>query len=448
MALVIRATRTPVIPTAGAGPGWRWRQSHPETIWVGAHSALLHQSLRQQQVSWHSSCLPLLLTKSPRCKAADTDKKASDLHDEKETAKISTRDAEDLPNSSQSWLPVLPHVLTAAMANFMFGYHIGIINGPLDSMARELGFGNDNILQGLVVSIFLLGAFAGSIGGGILSDKIGRRRTFQVDAVPLILGSAISATATSVEGLLVGRLMVGLGIGVNTSLVPLYISEVAPTQYRGALASFCQVGTCVGIIAVLLIGVPVETDPHWWRTMFWIGTIPAALLIGGMELAAESPRWLVKVGRLDDARVTVEKLWGTSQVSAVMEELTAGQSGPQDEASWSELVSEKYLKVVMIGGSLFALQQFAGINGILYFSSLNFQNAGIPNGMVASAAVGVSNLIGSFVALSLMDNQGRQKLLQVSYLGMATSIAVLVLAREVPMAALYSHTFSIGGTLA
>jgi hypothetical protein len=96
------------------------------------------------------------------------------------------------PESDEiSWVPVLPHVLTAAMANFMFGYHIGVMNGPLESIARELKFEGDTIMQGFVVSIFIVGAFIGSISGGVLADKVGRRRTFQIDAIPLILGAAL-----------------------------------------------------------------------------------------------------------------------------------------------------------------------------------------------------------------------------------------------------------------
>lgn len=354
------------------------------------------------------------------------------------------------PESEEiSWVPVLPHVLTAAMANFMFGYHIGVMNGPLESIARELKFEGDTIMQGFVVSIFIVGAFIGSISGGVLADKVGRRRTFQIDAIPLILGAALSANAQSVEMMVLGRFMVGIGIGVNTSLVPLYISEVAPTAYRGALGSFCQIGTCIGIISALLIGIPAETDPHWWRTMFWLATIPGVALMAGMQVAAESPRWLGKVGRWDDAETTIEKLWGKAQVDVAMKELrsVSGSRGVDDDVSWSEILSKPYFKVAATGSALFALQQFAGINGVLYFSSITFRDAGITNGMAASAAVGVANLTGALVALSLMDNQGRRKLLMGSYTGMALSMGVLVLALEMPGDQQLAHLLAVGGTL-
>ncbi|BFI24319.1 hypothetical protein MPTK2_1g10400 [Marchantia polymorpha subsp. ruderalis] len=346
-----------------------------------------------------------------------------------------------------SWLPVLPHVVTAAMANFLFGYHIGIINGPLVSIAKELKFEGNTLLEGFVVSIFIVGAFVGSISGGVLSDAVGRRRTFQICAIPLVLGAALSASAGSVDAVILGRLLVGIGIGVNTALVPLYISEIAPTKYRGALGSLCQIGTCTGLIAALIFGIPAETDPHWWRTMFWVATLPGLLLIVGMQYAVESPRWLGNVGKWDDASSTIEKLWGKENVEEAIKELRNANINKEEEASWSELLTKRYFKVASIGGALFALQQFAGINGVLYFSSSNFQDAGITNSIAASAAVGFSNLAGAFVASSLMDSQGRRKLLMGSYTGMALSIALMVSALNIPMEEQLSHTFSVVGNL-
>lgn len=160
------------------------------------------------------------------------------------------------------WLPAFPHVLIASMSNLLFGYHIGVMIGPILSIARELGFEGNSFLEGLVVSIFIAGAFIGSISSGVLVDRFGFRRTLQMDTTPLILGAILSAQAHTLEEMLLGRFLVGLGIGVNTVLVPIYISEVSPTKYRGTLGTFCQIGTCLGIILSLFLGIPAEDDPH------------------------------------------------------------------------------------------------------------------------------------------------------------------------------------------
>lgn len=347
------------------------------------------------------------------------------------------------------WVPAFPHSVTASMANFMFGYHIGIMNGPLISIAHDLKFEGDTIMEGFVVSTFLLGAFIGSISGGVLADKIGRRRTFQIDMLPLILGAALSASADSVYAMIVGRFLVGIGIGVNTGLVPVYISEIAPTKYRGALGSICQIGTCVGMLSVLVLGIPSEIDPHWWRTLFWIAIIPGVLLIIGMQFAVESPRWLSKVGRWGEAEDIIRKLWGESNVQTAMEELKKAAESTESsvEISWFELLSERYYKAPIIGSALFALQQFAGINGVLYFSSLTFRDAGITNSMSASATVAIASLVGALSALYLMDRQGRRNCLMGSYMGMAVAMAILLYSLDGNVDEATSHALAIAGTL-
>ncbi|KAM7492374.1 hypothetical protein LguiA_035295 [Lonicera macranthoides] len=347
------------------------------------------------------------------------------------------------------WLPSFPHVLIASMSNLLFGYHIGVMNGPIISIARELGFEGNSILEGLVVSIFIAGAFVGSISSGLLVDKLGCRRTLQVDTVPLILGAIISAQAHSLDELLLGRFLVGLGIGVNTVLVPIYISEVAPTKYRGSLGTLCQIGTCTGIIASYFFGIFSENNPHWWRMMLYIASLPGFVVALGMQFAVESPRWLCKAGRISDAKEIIKNLWGPSEVDKAIEEFQSviKNDGDDLDSRWLALLEKPHSRVASIGGALFVLQQFAGINGVLYFSSLTFQDVGITSGALASLYVGLTNFAGALCALYLIDRQGRKRLLIGSYLGMAISMCLVVYAISSPMDEELSHSLSILGTL-
>ncbi|KAG8489224.1 hypothetical protein CXB51_017299 [Gossypium anomalum] len=348
-------------------------------------------------------------------------------------------DNEDLHNQEKSddqsfdlgWLPTFPHVLVASMSNFLFGYHIGVMNGPIVSIARELGFKGDPILEGLVVSIFIAGAFIGSLSCGSLVDKLGCRRTFQIDTIPLILGAIVSAQAHSLNEILLGRFLVGLGIGVNTVLVPIYISEVAPTKYRGSLGTLSQIGTCLGIIFSLCLGIPAEHDPHWWRTMFYIASMPGFLLAFGMQFTVESPRWLCKVGDIKDAQTIIRNLWGDSEVDKAIEEFQSiiSNDGTDVNSRWMHLLEEPHSRVAFIGGTLFVLQQFAGINGVLYFSSLTFQDVGIASGALASLFVGLTNFAGNFKVQS------------------AVSMFLIVVAINYPLEEDFSHNLSILGTL-
>ncbi|XP_019059710.1 PREDICTED: probable plastidic glucose transporter 1 isoform X2 [Tarenaya hassleriana] len=342
------------------------------------------------------------------------------------------------------WLPAFPHVSVASMANFLFGYHIGVMNGPIVSIARELGFEGNSILEGLVVSIFIAGAFIGSISSGPLADKLGCRYTFQIVTVPLVLGALLSAQAHSLDEILCGRFLVGLGIGVNTVLVPIYISEVAPTKYRGSLGTLCQIGTCIGIIVSLLLGIPAEDDPNWWRTMLYVASMPGFLLALGMQFAVESPRWLCKVGRLNDAKSVIKDIWGESEVSKAVEDFQSviKNDGTDLDSGWSELLDKPHSR----GGALFLLQQFAGINGVLYFSSLTFRDVGITSSALASLYVGLTNFAGALCASYLIDKEGRKKLLIGSYVGMAASMFLIVYSVGFPLDEDLSHNLSILGT--
>ncbi|XP_054799090.1 probable plastidic glucose transporter 1 isoform X2 [Prosopis cineraria] len=353
--------------------------------------------------------------------------------------KLSTQEKGE-EKSDLEWFPAFRHVLVASISNFAFGYHIGVMNGPIVSIARELGFEGNSILEGLVVSIFIAGAFIGSISSGSLVDKLGCCRTFQIDAIPLILGAILSANAHSLDEILWGRFLVGLGIGVNTVLVPIYISEVAPTNYRGALGSLCQIGTCLGIITSLSLGIPSETDPHWWRTILYIASIPGLFVALGMQFAVDSPRWLCKAGRVEDAKTVVRELWGASEVEKAIEDFqsVSKSDGSDLDSSWSEILEEPHSR---------GRVKFSGINGVLYFSSLTFQDVGVRSSALASLFVGLTNFAGALCSLYLIDRQGRLKLLIGSYLGMAISMFLAVYAVSFPLDEQLSNNLSILGTV-
>ncbi|XP_052179090.1 probable plastidic glucose transporter 1 [Diospyros lotus] len=384
--------------------------------------------------------------KLPASKKQQLPELRTPIRDDEKTASVEEKGA---AGNDPGWFPAFPHVLLASMANFLFGYHIGVMNGPIISIARELGFEGNSILEGLVVSIFIVGAFIGSIGSGMLVDRLGCRRTFQLDTIPLILGAIISAQAHSLEEILWGRFLVGTGIGVNTVVVPIYISEIAPTRYRGSLGTLCQIGTCLGMISSLFLGIPSEQDPHWWRMILYIASVPGFILSLGMQFSVESPRWLCKVGRLADAKEVIRNLWGPSEVNKAIREFQSviwDDDRGDLESSWLELLEEPHSRVALVGGSLFFLQQFAGINGVLYFSSLTFQDVGITGSGLASLYVGVTNFAGALCALYLMDKQGRKELLIGSYLGMAISMFLIVCAISSPIDEELAHNLSIFGT--
>lgn len=343
---------------------------------------------------------------------------------------------------------VLPYIAAACLGAILFGYHLGVVNGALKYIAKDLGFAENTALQGWVVGIALASATIGSFTGGAFSDKFGRRRTLQLAAIPLVVGALVSALAQSIQAMITGRLLAGVGIGITSSVVPLYISEVSPTDIRGALGSVNQISICMGILIALVAGLPLAGNPSWWRTMFGISVIPAVLMILGMAFSPESPRWLTKQGKLSEAEAAIKKLWGRQKADEAMFELRSRTRDVMEEdVGWFDLFRRRYRKVVSVGIVLFAFQQISGINAVVYYSTSIFQSAGIASDIAASSLVGAANVIGTVVATYLMDKQGRKKLLITSFTGMGTSMLLLSITLNWKELTPHSGLYAVLGTV-
>ncbi|KAL8120194.1 hypothetical protein AgCh_017368 [Apium graveolens] len=274
-----------------------------------------------------------------------------------------------------------PHVLVATLASFLCGYHLGVVNEPLESISTDLGFNGDNLVEGLVVSMCLGGALVGCLLSGWIADGVGRRRAFQLCALPMIIGASISASANTVMGMLLGRFLVGIGLGLGPAVAALYITEISPSFVRGTYGSFIQIATCFGLMGALLIGIPVKDIPGWWRICFWVSIVPAVILAVGMEFSAESPHWLYKQGRISEAESQFERLLGGLHGKSAMAEFSKSDRGGDetDTISFSELIHGPHFR-------------------------------------------------GSVIALILMDKLGRKVLLLWSFSGMVLSTGVQVAA--------------------
>lgn len=351
-------------------------------------------------------------------------------------------------SSGPGWRLSFPHMVTAILAAVLFGYHMGVVNAPLQHIGKDLLFAGHTILEGFVVSVSLASAFMGCALSGTIADAVGRRRAFQISCIPMIFGAIISAVSTHVGAMILGRFIVGLGLGLSGPVTAMYVSEISPTSVRGTYGSFIQIATCIGILASLVAGLPAHSIPGWWRTCFWIAVIPAIMLAIGMEWCAESPRWLFKIGRIAEAEHELERLWGPSHVKQAMADLIRNeQTQDNGTTSWMALADPRYIKVVTIGAALFAFQQFAGVNAVFYFSSTVFRQAGMTSDVAASVMVGVVNLMASFVAAYLMDSLGRRSLMIMSFSGMGLAMGLQAFIAAVPAFASARASAALLGTL-
>ncbi|XP_019436437.1 PREDICTED: probable plastidic glucose transporter 3 [Lupinus angustifolius] len=352
-----------------------------------------------------------------------------------------------LLNSKPSWQRSFLYVLVASLSSFSYGYHLGVVNETLESISTDLGFRGSTMAEGLVVSTCLGGAFVGSLFCGWIADGVGRRRGFQLCALPMIIGASMSATSKSLWGMLLGRLFVGTGMGLSPPIASLYVAEVSPAAVRGTFGSISPIATCLGLMSALFIGLPANKIMGWWRICFWVSAIPAAALALLMEFCAESPHWLFKRGRSIEAEAAFEKLLGGIHVKSAMAELSKSEKGDESNTvKLSELLYGRYFRVMFIGCTLFALQQLSGINAVFYFSSAIFKSFDVSS-QIGNTCVGICNLLGSILAMILMDKLGRKVLLLWSFLGMAVSMGLQVIAASSFASGSGAMYLSVGGML-
>lgn len=315
----------------------------------------------------------------------------------------------------------------AALGGLLFGYDTGVISGALLFIRQVMSL--SATMQGIVVAIALAGAAIGAAGAGSLSDHFGRRRVILGAGLLFILGALISAIAQDVAILLIGRFLIGIAIGIASMLTPLYLAEIARAEDRGAIVSLNQLCITLGILVSYLVGYALAHASGGWRWMLALGAVPGLILAAGMMVLPESPRWLAGHGRVADAEAVLHDLRGTSDVS---QELNALRTDIAREgrrvASAAELLSPRLRRPLIIGIGLAMFQQITGINTVIYFAPTIFQSAGLPSAatsILATAGVGVVNVIMTLVSIRLIDRLGRRQLLFWSLGGMAATLLIL-----------------------
>jgi sugar porter (SP) family MFS transporter len=314
----------------------------------------------------------------------------------------------------------------AALGGLLFGYDTGVISGALLFIRTE--FDLSPTMQGVVAGIALVGAAVGAAFAGSLSDRFGRQMVLVVTGLVFVIGALIAALAPGTSTLLVGRVIVGIGIGFASMLTPLYLAEMAPASNRGALVSLNQFAITCGILVSYVVGY-LFAQAGQWRWMLALGALPGAILAAGMLVLPETPRWLAGHGRMADAAAVLRRLRGdTGEVEQELNDLRTDLRREGRLAGWSELLNPVVRGPLIIGVGLAIFQQITGINTVIYFAPVIFQAAGISSAsaaILATAGVGVVNVAMTVVAIRLIDSVGRRALLLTGLLGMAVCLLLL-----------------------
>ena len=318
----------------------------------------------------------------------------------------------------------------SALGGMLFGYDIGVISGAILFIKKEFSLSPG--MEEIVVSSVLLGSLIGAVAGGVLADRLGRRRLLIVTAIVFGLGAIGAALAPGTASLIAARVIAGAAIGIASFVAPLYISEIAPVAIRGKLVSINQVALTSGIVISYCIDYAFAGSQAW-RWMFAMAVIPAAAFGVGLLFIPNSPRWLAGRGRTDQARAVLKRIRAPEQVEGELNQIQ--QSVGQQKGNWSELLSPFLRPAMIVGVGLAIAQQITGINTVIYYAPTIFKFAGLSSASVAilaSVGVGVVNVVFTLVAMQLIDRVGRRPLLLASLAGMALGLTVLGLAFSLP----------------
>ncbi len=307
--------------------------------------------------------------------------------------------------------------IVACLGGLLFGYDTGVSNGAEGPMAKELGL---SLLQlGVVISSLIFAAAVGALIGGQISDRIGRRKTIIVLAVMFFVGVLFVVFSPGFEILVAGRIILGLAVGGASTVVPVYLAELAPYEIRGSITGRNELAIVLGqflafVVNAILGNTLGDHIEGVWRIMFGICALPAVALFVGMLRMPESPRWLVEKGRDDEALAVLKTVRSEDRALA---ELAQVEQVTEDEKKgnqlgFKEILANKWLRrIVFVGIGVSMTQQLTGINSIMYYGSRVLEESGFTEAkaLIANTVFGLAAVIGGIFALRNMDRMDRRK---------------------------------------
>ncbi|MDF1575373.1 MAG: sugar porter family MFS transporter [Bacteroidales bacterium] len=318
--------------------------------------------------------------------------------------------------------------MVATIGGLMFGFDLGIISGAIPFIQPYFGW---NELQlGWGVSSILVGAIIGAFGTGALTEKYGRKRLL----ISVALFFAISCTGMALAGSQVFfisfRVLGGVAVGAVSVLSPMYVAEVAPPKIRGTLITIYQLAITLGILISYLINFALHDMENNWRWMFATGLLPSVIFFVGLIFIPESPRWLVKAGFREKARVVLERIGGSGFAESEITEIELSLKDTGTGSAFRMLFAPRYRKVIILGLLLAVFVQISGINTVVDYAPKILIAAGleIRNALLQTSLIGLVNFAFTFFAVWLIDRLGRRTFYIIGSSGMAVTLLMLAAA--------------------
>jgi sugar porter (SP) family MFS transporter len=313
---------------------------------------------------------------------------------------------------------VLRSAIIAALGGLLFGFDTAVISGTTSDLERVFDLGG--FWLGFTVATALIGTVIGAAYAGLgkPADLYGRKPVLFAIGILYIISALGSALATDWIVFMIFRFLGGLGVGAATAVAPIYNAEVAPPRHRGRLVGLFQFNIVFGILFAYLSNYAILglfPDETAWRWMFGVEAVPAAAFFLLLFLVPESPRWLMAVGRNDEARGIIERLSSDEEEAKFQREEIEEALREEDEDPNVPFFTAGHRKVIMLAFAIAAFNQLSGINAVLYYAPTIMQDAGLGESaaFLSSAGVGIANLIATVAALYIIDKVGRTFLMKV-----------------------------------
>ena len=340
--------------------------------------------------------------------------------------------------------------LVATLGGLLFGYDTAVIAGAIGFMKAH--FAMDAATEGWATSCALVGCVLGVAMAGWMSDRLGRRNTLVVAAILFLVSAIGTAIPRNLIEFIVYRIVGGVGVGAASMTSPMYIAEISPARFRGRLVSVNQLAIVSGMLMVYFVNYWIAGlgDEAWnetigWRWMFGSEALPALALLVLMFTVPESPRFLCKQGKLDQARTVLVRVGGSDHADREMAEIADAIS--QESPSLAQLLAPGMRLALTIAVVLAILQQVTGINVFLYYAPEIFKamaGAQVDAALLQTIVVGAANLVFTIIAIGTVDRVGRKPLMVLGSAGMGLSLAALGLAAYFGRADVWVLTFILG----
>lgn len=317
--------------------------------------------------------------------------------------------------------------IVAALGGLLFGFDTAIISGTIPYIQPYFNLNGTQL--GWAVSCILIGCAMGALFAGTMAENLGRKYVLVVCALLFVVSGIGAGLSQHLFVFVLFRIIGGLGVGAAAIVSPMYIAEIAPASWRGKLVSLYQLAIVSGILLAYFSNYALsDLGENNWRWMFASQVLPAGLFLGMLFLLPETPRWLIKKGRDEEAHTVLSKVAGEEFSTYEILEIKKSFQN-ESKNKFSELFAKKHLPILYVGVLIAVFQQITGINAILYYAPVIFKETGLDtsDSLLQTIGIGAINVLSTFIAIGFVDKVGRKTFLLVGSLLMGMALVSVAL---------------------